>query len=70
MMQTDVKSAECAAAASTTAFNGPARAKAIAISHGATPGTVTIKDRRHYGVFLHNSGSSRGRIHAVPRRGD
>lgn len=44
MMQTDVKSALCAAGASTTAFDGPARAKGIAISHGATPGTITIKD--------------------------
>lgn len=44
MMQTDVKSAECAAGTSTTAFAGPARVKALAISHGATPGTITVKD--------------------------
>lgn len=44
MMQTDVKAAACAAATSTTAFAGPTRVKAIAISHGATPGAVTVKD--------------------------
>ncbi len=44
MMQTDVKSAACAAGTSTTAFAGRTRVRAIAISHGATPGSVTIKD--------------------------
>ena len=44
MMQTDVKSAACAAGTSTTAFAGRTRVRGIAISHGATPGSVTIKD--------------------------
>lgn len=44
MMQTDVQSAACAAGTSTTAFADRTRVRAIAISHGATPGSVTIKD--------------------------
>ena len=44
MMQTDVKSAACAAGVSTTAFADRTRVRAIAISHGATPGSITIKD--------------------------
>jgi hypothetical protein len=44
MMQTDVKSAACAAGTSTTAFADRTRVRAIAISHGATPGSITIKD--------------------------
>ncbi len=44
MMQTDVKSAACAAGTSTTAFAGRTRVRAIAISHGATPGSITIKN--------------------------
>lgn len=44
MMQTDVKSTACPAGATTTAFAGRTRVKAIAISHGATPGAVVIND--------------------------
>jgi len=44
MMQTDVKSTACPAGASTTAYADRTRVRAIAISHGATPGAITIKD--------------------------
>jgi hypothetical protein len=43
-MQTDVTSTACPAGVSTTAFAGRTRVRAIAVSHGATPGAVTIKD--------------------------
>jgi hypothetical protein len=44
MMQTDVKSAACAANASTTAFNGRARLKGVVVAIPATGGTLTVKD--------------------------
>lgn len=44
MMQTDVKTASCPAGATTTAFAGRTRVRAIAISHGATPGAVVVND--------------------------
>lgn len=42
-MQTDVKGASCAAGATTTAFNGRTRLKALTYSAPAA-GTVAIKD--------------------------
>ena len=44
MMQTDVRSTACPAGTNTTAFAARTRVRAIAISHGATPGAITIKD--------------------------
>ena len=44
MMQTDVKAAECAADASTTAFNGRARLKGMVVATPAAGGTLTVKD--------------------------
>ena len=44
MMQTDVKSAACAAGASTTAFAGRARLKGMVIAVPAAGGTLTVKD--------------------------
>ena len=44
MMQTDVKATACAAGTSTTAFNGRARVKAIALSYTGSAGACTITD--------------------------
>lgn len=44
MMQTDVKGASCAANASTTAFNGRTRARALTVSATTANATVDVKD--------------------------
>ena len=44
MMQTDVKSAACAAGTSTTAFDGRARLKGVVMAVPAGGGTLTVKD--------------------------
>ena len=44
MMQTDVKGASCAANATTTAFNGRTRVRAITISATTANATVAVKD--------------------------
>lgn len=43
MMQTDVKSAACAAGATTTAFSGRTRLRGLVISY-PSGGTVTVND--------------------------
>jgi hypothetical protein len=50
MMQTDVKSAACAANGSTTAFNGRARLKGMVVAFPAAGGTLTVKDGGASGV--------------------
>lgn len=50
-MQTDVKSAACAAAGSTTAYADRTRLRGITISY-ASGGTVTVKDGSTSGATL------------------
>ncbi len=64
MMQTDVKSAACPEATTNTVTDYRTRVKAIAISYGATPSSVTILDDVN-GVFEYYNPAVAGSIYML-----
>ena len=66
-MQTDVKSAACAAGTSTTAFGDRTRIKALTISYPTAGGTVTVKNGDTNGdtLFSFTSPAAVGCVHIL-----
>lgn len=65
-MQTDVKASACAAGASTTAFSGRTRLRALTISY-PSGGTVTVKDGGSSGatIFSFTAPAAIGTVHVI-----